>query len=168
MRRVCGSHYGRKTLAVLAATVFLAGCGKNPDVDTLKADAEQQKQQLAALRAEGNQQKQLISEMTVKISTLENIVTEGGPKPQKAQVISGPSQLTTSQIAALRNIIEQCVQNVRALAPPGATPTNDVHVSFDAFYNPALGRVVNNNAYVSQAAVYAFSKCMTEQGWPLT
>ena len=168
MGRVCGGHFGRNTLAMLAVTVVLAGCGKNSDVDALKANAEQQKQQLAALRAESNQQMQLITELNVKISSLENIVTDLRPKPQKAIVTSVPDQLTVSQTAALRNVIAQCVKRVRALAPPGATPINDEHVSFDAYYNPVLGRVVNNNMYVSQDAVYAFNKCMTEQGWPLS
>ena len=167
MERVFSRSFGTDTLAMLTATVVLGGCGNQADIDVLKADVAQQKQQLDALRVEGNQQKQLIAALKVKISDLEIVVTDVRQKPQKAQVTSDPRQLTANQIAGLRNVIAQCVLNVRALAPPGATKINDVHVSFDAFYNPALGRVLNNNAYVSQDAVYAFNKCMTEKGWPV-
>jgi outer membrane murein-binding lipoprotein Lpp len=167
MRGVYGTHLGRNIPAVLMATVVLAGCGKNQDLDALKADTGQQKQQLATLRAEADQQKQRISELNLKISALEDTVRDLKPKPQKALATSGAQQLSITQTAALRKVIVQCVQTVRALAPPGATPINDVHLSFDAYYNPASGRVENNNRYVIQDAVYAFNKCMTEQGWPL-
>ena len=112
-------------------------------------------------------QKQRIAELTVKISALENVVADLKQKPQKASVTSGPQQLNSSQAAALGKVIAQCVQIVRSLAPPGATPISDVHITFDAFYNPASGRVQNNNQYVSQDAVYAFNKCMTERNWPM-
>jgi septal ring factor EnvC (AmiA/AmiB activator) len=181
MRTVYLGHNRGHMLAALVAAALMMGCVKNPEVDALRADMDAQKVQLAALRADADehiqqraalrvevvQQSQQLAELRAKLANLETLMADLKPRAQKQPASSGSEQLTTQQTEALRQVISQCVQIVRALAPPGATRSSDVHISFDAYFNPALGRVVNNNQYVSQDAVYAFNRCMTEKGWPL-
>jgi len=169
---MCGvnwSNQGGNIVAAAVAVVLLAGCAREQDVEALKANAEQQKQQLAALKTAIDQQNQRIDALDAKISalTLESVAADLKSKQQGASTNSGSAPLTANQVAAVQKVIAQCVQEVRALASPGATPLSDVYVSFDAYYNPASGRVENNNQYVSQDAVYAFNKCMAKRGWPL-
>ena len=70
-------------------------------------------------------------------------------------------------VSLLKKVIHNCVQTVKQLAPENATEFNNVYSTFDAYYNEASGRVLNNNKYVSQDAVYAFNKCMNDQGFSL-
>lgn len=63
------------------------------------------------------------------------------------------------------NAVKHCVDVVHN------TKSGDVvtlfYKEFDAFYNPSSGRVKNNAFRVGdQQALFAFNKCMTEQGFP--
>lgn len=158
-------------------TCSLISCGGGATTDIKIADVQQQVAKLEAadpastvvrlnkVRAASDEQSQQIAQLSAKVAVLERAVTE--LKSQKDKAASISQGVAPALGLPLQNVIRQCVGAVRALAPPGATPVGDVHVSFDAYYDPAMGRVVNNNHYVSQDAVYAFNKCMTDKGWPL-
>lgn len=167
MRFVYRTHFGENALLALVAALPLIGCVKNPEIDAVKSDADQLRRQIAQMQSDADQQKQRATELSARLSKLEEAVAGFMPKREEHPASRRPVQLTTSQVTELKKVVSSCVQTVRALAPPGATPISDVHISFDAYYNPSTGRVENNNQYVSQDAVYAFNKCMTEQGWPL-
>jgi hypothetical protein len=148
----------------LVASVLLSGCQK-ADIDALKSESDSEKKEIAAVKAEVEQQKQRIAELSTQVFAMNEKLTTKASNPPVAH---GPPHMSQSHVAGLQKAISLCVQAVRALAPPGATPTSDVHITFDAYYNQGTNRVVNNNNYVDQSAVYAFNKCMAEQGWPLS
>ena len=60
--------------------------------------------------------------------------------------------------------VEYCVDRARQWQP--GELQRDLHSRFDAFYNSAT-KLVENNATWDQAAVFAFNKCMAQQGPPL-
>jgi hypothetical protein len=66
--------------------------------------------------------------------------------------------------------VKHCVSVVHAIrAAPAEDYMNAFFKRFDAFYNPASGKIENNAISVGdQQALFAFNKCMTEQGFPLT
>ena len=162
-------------LAGLACT--LISCGGGAATDAKVADLEAKVARLEAtdpsstasrvdrVLAVSERQTQQIAELNTKVAALETATTEFKSQKVKAAAIS--QQVSPDLVPSLQKVIRQCVEAVHSLAPSGATPMNDVHTSFDAYYNPATGRVVNNNQYVSQEAVYSFNKCMSERGWPM-
>jgi len=154
-------------VAAPAATVVIPGCGRTPEIDAIRSTADRLQQQVTEIRADSDQQKGRADALSAKVFKLEVAVADLTSKREEHPSATGPVPLTPSQIAELNKAIGACVLVVKAMAPPGATSTSDVHISFDAYFNPATQRVLNNNQYVSQDAVYAFNKCMTERGWPL-
>ena len=72
--------------------------------------------------------------------------------------------LSVPQINAVNAVVKACVQVSRTQEQevPGAT------WHFDAFYNPATGRVQNNVEYNFQRRfLFVFHKCVAERGLPL-
>jgi outer membrane murein-binding lipoprotein Lpp len=139
--------------AILIASLFLAGCDSGKEIDGLKGDVAANKQQIVALKVE----LALVKDRLMALeSTQIKSVSSNGPQP-----------LTESQIEILKKTISQCVRFVKGSAPKGEFK-DEVYAKFDAFYNPATGRVQNNNQYVDQSALYTFNKCMAEHGFPLS
>jgi hypothetical protein len=76
---------------------------------------------------------------------------------------------TTSQVdkATLAKAVKQCVDVVRA---DDSEPVfKKFYQQFDAFYNPASGRV-ESNAFrpIDQKPFFVFKKCMSEKGMPVS
>jgi hypothetical protein len=62
--------------------------------------------------------------------------------------------------ATINKTVSECINFVHALG--------DSFKKFDAYYNPATGRVENNVMYVAdQPAIFQFNKCMAQHGLPL-
>jgi hypothetical protein len=63
--------------------------------------------------------------------------------------------------------VDYCVEQARQ-PQPGELQRN-LHNGFDAFYNPGTGEVEHNATLWGndQPAVFAFQKCMAQQGHPL-
>lgn len=85
----------------------------------------------------------------------------------------GFAQSTTTQ-TDVPKVVSHCVGVVRKVQPPPAVidiygpAITSFYKNFDAFYNPASGLVQNNAGTVGgQPALFAFQKCMTENGVPL-
>jgi glucan-binding YG repeat protein len=145
-------------IAILITSLFFAGCDRGKEVGELKGDAASNKQQIASLQVE-------LALVKNRLSALESEFAQNNIDAMQKKILSdnGHQPLTESQIVMLKKTISQCVQFVKSSAP-----NNEVYSKFDAFYNPASGRVQNNNQYVDQSSIYAFNKCMTEQGFPLS
>lgn len=139
---------------VLVAGCLLTACDRLKEMDELRSDAAASKQEIAKLRVE-------IAATAERLMALE-------ASQKKVVSTDGHQALTESQMSTLNKAISQCVQVVRSIPGPKDAFGGQVFANFDAFYNPASGRVQNNNQYVDQSAVYAFTKCMAAQGVPLT
>jgi hypothetical protein len=162
------------SLLLLSGSV-LSGCDKPKEMDELRSEAASSKEQLVKLKAD-------LATVNGRLANLETTLGEMLIRERDRKLAAlnaerkgvsntaGPQALSQEQIGMLQKVIAQCVQVVRNSAPKESTlgSSREVYVGFDAFYNPASGRVQNNNQYVDQSAVYAFSKCMASHGWPLT
>lgn len=138
---------------LIVASLFLSGCDKLKEFEGLKVDAANSTMQIAELKAELNTVRERLVALEV---TKKKVPSNDGPQP-----------LSEEQIVMLKKVITQCVQVVRNSAPKDDL-SERFYAQFDAFYNPASGRVQNNNIYNGGLpAVYAFNKCMTSQGFPL-
>ena len=134
--------------------LFLGGCDKFRDIEQLKSDVAINKQQMSAVKAE-------LASVSERLFSLETA-------QKKLVTNDGRQALSAEQIVMLKNVILQCVQIVKKSAPKDDYNQN-FYSQFDAFYNPATGRVQNNNLYNGGIpVVYAFNKCMTSLGFPLT
>lgn len=144
--------------AILIVSLILTGCDSGKEVDELKAEVATNKQQ--------------ITNLTVELALVKDRLTALESTQRKSVSSNDPQPLTENQTAILKKAISQCVQFVRDSAPKNSLGPNggydEVYSKFDAFYNPATGRVQNNNQYVDQSAIYAFNKCMSEKGFPLS
>jgi len=81
--------------------------------------------------------------------------------------LAQPQTNPTDPNAALKSAVRACVRHVRNMPNPNPV-YGDSYKHFDAFYNPASGRV-ENNAFlnVDQQALYVFRECMAEHNYPL-
>ncbi len=159
----------RMTASCLMACIFfsLAGCERNKAIDDshdakiagLQSEVSQLKARLLVL--DGLQDKRL-SEVDARLAKLEAI--------QKMPTSTKDSHTIPSEVVpTLKKAISDCVSQVHASAEGKAETYTNFFTGFDAFYNPANGRVQNNSQYVGgQPAVFMFNKCMTVQGFPLT
>jgi hypothetical protein len=84
------------------------------------------------------------------------------------------SALSPENAKNLRDTVTGCVKLVKSSTPPKSVtnlygPSAQLYFGdFDAFYNPATGRVENNAQIVAmQPPLFLFNKCMAEHGWPL-
>ena len=93
-------------------------------------------------------------------------------RAQSSKARSEPGVMSPEQIASLSSVIANCVKRVRASGPQGGTMAEmeaKFWTDFDAYYNPASGRVENNVTFNGQRpALYAFNKCMNANGTPLS
>jgi hypothetical protein len=63
--------------------------------------------------------------------------------------------------ATINKTVTECLKVVHSLA-------DDYAKYFDAFYNPATGKVENNVIYATgRSALFQFNKCMAQHGVPL-
>ena len=68
---------------------------------------------------------------------------------------------TRLDMATINKAISKCLDFVRSKADPVFSK------GFDAYYNPATGRVENNAALIGdKESLSRFNKCMAEQGVP--
>jgi hypothetical protein len=65
--------------------------------------------------------------------------------------------------------VKVCVGSVHKMHDTSQLHDDSYFKHFDAFYNPANGKI-ENNAYRNgdREPLYQFDKCMTEQGFPLS
>ena len=141
---------------LLLTSLFLSGCDKLKEIDELNGDAAISQQQIAELQGNILTLRAELAVVRERLQTLE-------AAPKKTVIPAGPQPLSEEQIATVSKAISQCVQIVR-----GSVPTSVVYTRFDAYYNPVTAKVINNNQYVDQSAVYTFNKCMASKGFPLT
>lgn len=86
---------------------------------------------------------------------------------EKSQQTS-PRRIGAAEMPALKSVITDCVQQVRGAAVANEF-SKDFWTGFDAYYNPATDRVLDNTTMNGQLpARYAFQKCMASRGYPLT
>lgn len=164
-------------LSVSAVMCFaLCGCEKLTAIADAAREAGANKVELVAMRAELSQvkarlltlegvQDKRLAETNARLADLELVQTKS-EKTQEAHT------LPADEIPALKTAISLCVQQVHSApeAKGGKDLFSDAKfwTDFDAFYNPANGRVENNNLYNGGVpAVFFFKKCMTTQGFPL-
>ncbi|MFM0687358.1 hypothetical protein PQQ77_15375 [Paraburkholderia strydomiana] len=147
----------------LVSGSLLAGCDKLKEVDSKVAASQQEITDLKAEVASSNRAiaalKSEIADVRAKMTNLE--------AGRKGEANNDQRQsLSSEEIAGLKQAVAQCVTRVRASAPAG---NEQFYTGFDAYYNPASGRVMNNVQYNGQVpALYAFNKCMASQGFPLS
>jgi len=81
-----------------------------------------------------------------------------------AAIISPAAAAATAGIEAT---VDYCVERARQ-PQPGELQRN-LHTGFEAFYNPGTGEVEHNATLWGndQPALFAFQKCMAQQGYPL-
>ena len=139
-----------KKIILFLSVMTLFGCSKSKYEEQLEAQIESLKSRVTDYE---NQVDFLKLQIDLINKKLENKVKN--------------ENNTGLNIPLLKKTISSCVIKVRELAPPGANEMNSVYVKFDAYFNEASGKVLNNNQYVSQDAVYAFNKCMHDSGFPL-
>jgi hypothetical protein len=71
------------------------------------------------------------------------------------------TQQTPAETATINKAVSKCLDFVRTKADPVFSK------GFDAYYNPATGRVENNAALIGdKESLSRFNKCMAEQGVP--
>ena len=143
----------------------LAACDKLKQMDaatselaSAKAEIADGRQQLADLRTN-------LDGLITRVMLLElaGQIEEADKKAAAAVNKDAPQVLTPSQVQLLNGAIGTCVDSVRKSEPATAGDRK-----FDAYYNPAKGKVQNNALFVSQQpSLYAFNKCMSDQGFPL-
>jgi hypothetical protein len=69
-------------------------------------------------------------------------------------------------VQQINAVVKACVETTRAHQGPGGDAV--LNPRFDAFYNPATGRVQDNVTMVFQQEYrFVFQKCMAEHGLPL-
>lgn len=146
----------------LIAALLLTGCGKNKEIDGEKADVAANKQQIAALAADLAASKQQIATLKADLAEVRATVTTIGEGQRKNASKDEHPTIAQEQIAQLNKTITDCVARVRTLSPVGK---EQFYVHFDAYYNAANGRVMNNVQYQGEVpALYAFNKCMSSRG----
>jgi hypothetical protein len=79
-----------------------------------------------------------------------------------AQEKETTTQKAPAETATINKAISKCLNFVRTKADPVFSK------GFDAYYNPATGRVENNAALIGdKESLSRFNKCMAQQGIPL-
>jgi hypothetical protein len=147
----------------LAAMFFII-----PSLIGCSDGAGQSKKDIVDLKAELATVKNQMADFKSGIDTVNSRLAALEISKMQPEKSDGPRHLSSSELTTLNNVISQCVHVVRNITPTGPLGINEVYVHFDAYYNPASGKVLNNNQYVDQSAVYAFNKCMTSKGIPLS
>lgn len=143
------------TIVIIASISSLIGCSRSPsdeDFAKLTATVAQSKEQSDKLESE-------LTQIRDRLGEVEKALLKASDEAS-----SGTKRVNMANIS---KTISKCVRVVRQSAPSGATALTDVHVTFDAYFNPTTGRVQNNNQYADQTAVYEFNKCMAVHGVPL-
>jgi outer membrane murein-binding lipoprotein Lpp len=160
MRQIHHPHLTLFASSAALALCCLGGCDRVAQYEALAPDVARLKQQVAELQGDLAMSKANLILMrndlaahTGRLDALEN---------PKAQAASGPQRFTPQQVESLVKAISTCVAAARAPNPDHLLP------DFDAYYNPANGRVMDNVQYNGQMpARFAFNKCMMTSGWPL-
>lgn len=151
----------------------LSGCDRfvkfDPSrTDALEARVGSQEGVLKAMQAELGTLKAQLLVAQYRMDSFEQQST----RAQSDKARSEPSILSPEQVASLSPIIADCVKLVRASGQQGGTMAEmeaKFWTGFDAYYNPASGRVENNVMYNGQRpALYAFNKCMSAKGVPVS
>ena len=158
-------------LLAAVALCQLGGCDKLREHDELvaaMAARAKESQQTAALLAEQEKEIAILrADLALakdRLATIEATKTE---VKNRAALASGGTP--ADQLPALRKAIAECASNVRGSAMQRDPIEQKFFSDFDAYYNPAAGRVQDNVIYNGGLpAKYQFNKCMTEQGWPLS
>lgn len=79
---------------------------------------------------------------------------------------SAQTPTTPDPAALIGKVIKQCVAAVRA--SPSEKLLEEFYRGFDAYYNSATAKVLNNATTVGdQKPLFVFQKCMSEKGFPL-
>ncbi len=149
-----------KLLFVLAVLVPLAGCDKIKQIASLGDNLAATQKQVATLNAGLAATNEHVEKLNLELAEVKMrlAISDG------AQASSGgPQTLPPNQIAALQKSIQLCIANVHSIAPG-----NQFYSRFDAYFDPVTGTVKNNVMYNGDMpALYAFRKCMIQQGFSL-
>jgi uncharacterized coiled-coil protein SlyX len=152
---------------VLAALLALGGCDKIKEHDALVSAMAERTNEIANLQAQVAERTKEIANLQAQMTIASNrIATLEALQLAKAVPPTAPGP-SADQVEALKKVVAECVRTVRSSTPHDEL--SQFYSGFDAFYNPASGRVQNNIIYNGGLpAVYAFNKCMTDNGWPLS
>lgn len=157
-----------RALVSAILVVLLTGCDQIKVLDDLKGQVSDSNKRISDLVVEAANSQRKVLDVQAQIAELQGRLA-AIEAPKNTTRSEGSGALSNEQISWLRQAIEKCVMSVRALETTVSSDAsgNNVYSKFDAFYNPASNRVLNNNRYVDQSPVYAFNKCMTSEGSPL-
>jgi hypothetical protein len=141
-------------ITFLVVVMLLTACTQDDQPKDITKLLSAQQKQIDDLKKTVSAQANKITSLLGAVSA----ITTQSPPP------ASPSGLTGDQVRLLTGMIPECVKAVHK-----AEPDNDFYQQFDAYYNAATGRVENNVMLNgSRPALYAFQKCMTYKGWPLS
>jgi hypothetical protein len=133
------------------------------DIDGAKSQISQVQGHSDAVATEVGELRARVAALDMRLSTLERA---------QVRVKTGPEPLDPQQVTSLNSLVADCVKEVRSAAPADSgfnTIDRRFWTGFDAFYNPGTGKVQNNVVYNGERpALYAFNKCMSARGIPLT
>lgn len=166
----------KTTVFTLVIALLLTGCQKLQDlaagpgeVANLRAIEQELSIEVSQLRAKILVLEELQRKQNANFDERLKIVETTGKK--NAQPATS-STLSADTVVALKIAISNCVNQVHATNEAKAEASGKTYwnfwTGFDAFYNPATGRVQNNNMYNGgRPAAFFFDKCMTSLGFPL-
>jgi hypothetical protein len=157
-----------RTLPFSIFCIVILASGANAAANSNADQGGTISQQISDLKQQVLGLKQTVKALSSRMDRLDPPTPEG-PRPA-ATAPANKTGRTESQIATIKLVIAQCVSNVHIGAPSGAL---DYEVKywqgFDAYYNPGTSQVLNNaTVNGQQPALYAFQKCMSEHGFPLS
>lgn len=156
----------------IASGFLLGGCDQFKSIDAMQRDVAANQKRVSELAYESINSRQQVVNLASEIAAIKEKLAALETMQSKAAkpASNDPPTIPNEQVASLKGSIAQCVEVVKKLKdshPIGTLIENEVYINFDAYFNPATGRVLNNNHFVDQSAVYAFNKCMVSQGWPM-
>jgi predicted nucleic acid-binding Zn-ribbon protein len=122
-----------------------------------------------ALRAQAQQSQTEVNVLKGSVANLSDRIGRLEAQPQSKELPAAATQNSQGgNAAAINKAIADCVRKVRSLETQPKDSGGQLYAEFDAFYNQGSGRVEDNNRYVDRGPNYAFNKCMSSKGVPLT
>ena len=144
------------TAAILTGCLHLSGCEKAGAANEVKIALAASTSQVDAMRTE-------IVELKQRLAKVELSQQQTAKEPTDQPKAKASPSYSPEQVASVNAVVKLCAAAVRKTAPD-----DKFYSEFDAYFNVAAGRVLNNTVYMgSRPAVYQFNKCMADNGTPI-